>query len=90
MKMHDATSLALKCCLFTGVAVLAVGLLLSGGDHGDEIMWAGILVLIASPFVGVLVTYVCLIAEKDWKWAKVATVLITLIVIFLAASLLWR
>ncbi|MCL2295674.1 MAG: DUF1634 domain-containing protein [Methanomassiliicoccaceae archaeon] len=90
MKMHDATSLALRCCLFIGVAVLAIGLLLSGGDHGNDIMWTGVLILIASPFAGVLVTCIYLIAEKDWKWAKVAIVLIALITAFLAISLLWK
>jgi len=88
MKMNEATSLALRICLFTGIAVLMVGLLISGLGYGDDVLWLGLLILILSPFMGVLTTYFHLIAEKDWKWAKVATVLTVLIVVFLIISLL--
>ena len=86
--MNNAVSLALKCCLFTGIAILAAGLVFSEHEYGGHIMWAGILVLIASPFAGVLTAHLCLTAEKDWKWVRVATILTVLILIFLAVSLL--
>ena len=86
--MNDATSLALKVCLFTGIAVLIAGLVLSDWEGGDSILWIGLLILIASPFVGILTACLCLIAEKDWKWVKVAAVLTVLIIVFLIASLL--
>jgi uncharacterized membrane protein len=86
--MNKTTSFALRCCLFTGIVVLALGLILSEQDYGADILWVGLLILIASPFVGILTSYSCLIAEKDWKWTKVATVLTVLIVIFLVISLL--
>lgn len=87
MKMDKATSLALKCCLFTGVAVLVIGLVLSDTDYGGSVLWLGLLILIVSPFIGVLVTYYCLISEKDWIWAKIATVLVLIILVFLAISI---
>jgi len=87
MKMNEATSLALRCCLFTGIAVLMIGLVLSGTDYGNSILWLGILILIMSPFVGILITYSYLISEKDWIWVKVATVLVVIIVVFLTISL---
>jgi len=86
--MNAAASLALRCCLLTGIIVLALGLLLSGEEYGNDILWVGILILIMSPFVGVLVAYSYLIAEKDWKWAKITTVLIAIIAVFLIFSLL--
>jgi cell division protein FtsW (lipid II flippase) len=88
LKLTNATSLSLKCCLFAGIILLIAGLILSEQDYGDKILWTGALVLIASPFVGVLVTYAHLIAEKDWKWVKVATILALLIIVFLILSLI--
>ncbi|MDR2698145.1 MAG: DUF1634 domain-containing protein [Candidatus Methanoplasma sp.] len=86
--MNDIVSNVLRYCLFAGIAVLATGLILSEQEYGDWIMRAGVLILIASPFAGVLTAYVCLIAEKDWKWVKIATVLTALILVFLVVSLL--
>jgi len=88
--MNDATSLVLRICLFAGIGVLAAGLILLGieWEYGNDVLWVGILILILSPFVGVLVTYSYLIAERDWKWVKVATVLTVLIMVFLIISLL--
>ncbi|MDR0309762.1 MAG: DUF1634 domain-containing protein [Candidatus Methanoplasma sp.] len=86
--MNEATSFALRCCIFAGIALVATGLILSGSSYGEGVMWTGLLILILSPFAGVLVTYSHLIAEKDWKWAKVATILVAIILIFLAVSLL--
>ncbi|MCL2032386.1 MAG: DUF1634 domain-containing protein [Methanomassiliicoccaceae archaeon] len=88
MKMSDATSLSLKCCLFAGIALLAAGLVLSEQDVGDRIMWLGALVLIASPFIGVLTTLFHLVAEKDWKWVRTASVLAAMILVFLILSIL--
>ncbi|MDR1954404.1 MAG: DUF1634 domain-containing protein [Candidatus Methanoplasma sp.] len=89
MRTNSATSIALRYCLFAGIALAAAGLVLSEHELGDAIMWTGLLILIASPFIGVLVSCSFLIAERDWKWAKVATLLTVLILVFLAASLLW-
>jgi uncharacterized membrane protein len=86
--MNEATSLALRVCLFAGIIILALGLLLSDSDHGTDILWVGILIMVASPFVGVLTTYAYLISEKDWKWVKVASVLIAVVAVSLAVSFL--
>ena len=88
MKTNGVVSLILKCCLFAGIALLALGLLLSEQEYGDSIMKAGALVLILSPFIGVLAAYCCLITEKDWPWVKAATALTVLIAVFLTASFL--
>jgi len=88
LKMNAATSLALRICLFSGIIVLALGLVLSDQDYGRDILWVGILILVISPFVGVLTTYVYLISEKDWKWVKVASVLIAVIAVSIVMSIL--
>ena len=86
MKMNSATSFALRCCLFAGIFVLAGGLLLSETEYGTDILWIGILILIMSPFMGIVVAYSYLIIEKDWKWVKITTLLIVILVIFLIVS----
>jgi uncharacterized membrane protein len=88
VNINNVTSLALKCCLFIGLVLAAAGLVLSEYEYGDTIMWTGLLVVIASPFVGILATYAGLISVKDKKWVIIATILIIVIVIGLAISLL--
>ena len=88
MRLNDATSLALRCCLYAGIAFITMGLILSEQEYGDLVMWIGILILIASPFIGILATYSHLIAEKDWMWVQVTTVLTAMILAFLTVSLL--
>jgi uncharacterized membrane protein len=88
--MNNATSAALRYCLLFGLILTAAGLMLSEYDCGDRIMRAGLLVLILSPFAGVTVTCIYLIKERDLKWAKVAILLIAVILIGLALSILNR
>jgi uncharacterized membrane protein len=66
----------------------AIGLFLSEHEYGDPIMWTGLLIMIVSPFAGVLTVYSNLIKEKDWKWVKVATLLIVIMFIGLIFSML--
>ncbi len=86
MKMTDSTSLAMKVSLIIGIIITAIGLVLSETDIGNRIMWAGLLILIISPLIGVLATYVSLMNEKDWFWVKVTTILIMAITIGLIIS----
>lgn len=87
MNMKDSTSLVLRSCLIIGIILIAVGLVFSENDHGGRIMWIGLLILIISPFLGILTTYAHLIKDKDRKWAMVATVLIAVIVVGLLISI---
>ena len=84
--MTDSTSLAMKVSLIIGIIITAIGLVLSETDIGNRIMWAGLLILIISPLIGVLATYVSLMNEKDWFWVKVTTILIMAITIGLIIS----
>ena len=86
MKMNEATSLSLKIGIAVGLVLTVIGLLMQ--DPGEKILWLGLLILICSPLFGVIVTNVFLIKEKDWKWAKIATILILVITVGLIISLI--
>ena len=86
MNVNDLTSTVLKISLIFGLIVTTAGLLLQ--DHfGDTILWVGLLILICSPLIGVLVTFIMLFKEKDWRWVKITLVLIVVIVTGLVLSL---
>ncbi len=76
MDINRSTSLTLRAGIYAGLAVSLIGLILSMTGNGDGVLWLGILVLIVSPFLGVIVTTVSLVTQKDWRWAAVAVVLI--------------
>lgn len=86
--MTESTSLVMRGCLIIGIAITAIGLLLSETETGGTIMWIGLLILIVSPLIGVFTTYVGLVVSKDWYWVKIATILIVVIVIGLMLSIL--
>ena len=78
MNLNKTTALALRAGILLGMAVIAIGLAVEMTGGGDGILYWGILILIASPFVGVLASFAALVSEKDWKWAAVALVLIAI------------
>jgi uncharacterized membrane protein len=61
MSLNDETSWVLKWGTVVGLAIMAVGLVLSFAGLSEDIMAAGILVLIFTPAVGVVVTTKCLV-----------------------------
>ena len=79
MSLNDETSWVLKWGTVVGLAIMAVGLVLSFAGFSEDIMAAGILVLIFTPAVGVVVTTKGLVQEKDWKWVRVAILLIIIL-----------
>ncbi len=81
MNTEHNTSLTLKYSVFVSVFVVIVGLILYMADMGDRILWAGLLMVIVSPLLGVVVTTVSLWMEKDLKWMYIALLLIAISVI---------
>ena len=79
MSLNDETSWVLRWGTVAGLAIMAVGLVLSFAGFSEDIIAAGILVLIFTPAAGVVVSTKCLIQEKDWKWVKVAILLIIIL-----------
>ncbi len=76
MDMNRSTSLMLRAGIYVGLAVSLIGLIMSMSDMGDRVLWLGMLILILSPFLGIVVTMVSLVIQKDWRWAAVAAALI--------------
>ncbi|MDO5852511.1 MAG: hypothetical protein Q4Q62_00280 [Thermoplasmata archaeon] len=76
MNMNKATALTLRAGVVLGMVLMAAGLCVSMTGGGDSLLRAGILVLIASPFAGVIVTFLCLVIERDTFWASVAGILL--------------
>lgn len=81
MNTEHNTSLTLKYSVFVSVFVVIVGLILYMLDMGDRVLWAGLLMVIVSPLLGVVVTTVSLWMEKDLKWMYIALLLIAISVI---------
>ena len=81
MNTEHNTSLTLKYSVFVSVFVVIVGLILYMADMGDRVLWAGLLMVIVSPLLGVVVTTVSLWMEKDLKWMYIALLLIAISVI---------
>lgn len=53
---------------------------------GEHILWLGVLILIASPMIGVATSMISLTKEKDYKWAGVALLLIVMTAVATAVS----
>lgn len=90
MRTYDCTASVLRYNMFTGITILFIGMALSilGTEYFMDVIWLGILVLILSPFIGILVTAISLAIEKDTKWMTVAVILITVTAAGMAVSIL--
>ena len=78
MNLNKITALALRIGILVGMAAIAVGLVCEMTGMGEDVLYWGILILIASPFIGVLASFAALVHERDWHWATVALVLIAI------------
>ena len=81
MSVERNTSMTLRYSVFASMIMVIIGLIAYMLDMGDGILWAGILMVIVSPLIGVAVTTISLYIEKDLRWVAVALVLITMSVI---------
>ena len=81
MRLYENTASALRYGIVTGIIIIAVGLMTSSFDteYEDRILWFGILIMLATPLFGIVVSMISLAAEKDWKWVSVAAVLLSII-----------
>ena len=73
---------AYRVALFVVAPVLLAGLLLGS----TPLLRAGILVLMASPLLGVLIVAVSLLAARDWTFAGVAFIVIAILASSLYAA----
>ena len=68
--------MTLRIGIFFGLALTVIGLVVEWAGMGDGLIYAGLLLLIASPFLGVITTTVCLFVEKDVYWGIVGIILL--------------
>ena len=76
MTLNKLTALVLRAGIILGLVLIITGLAVTMTGGEDSILYAGVLVLIASPFAGVIATFLCLVKEKDWFWVLVAGILL--------------
>lgn len=76
MSLNRLTALVLRAGIVLGLILITIGLAVTMTGGEDSILHAGVLVLIASPFAGVIATFLCLVKEKDWFWVLVAGILL--------------
>lgn len=78
MSLEHSTALTLRIGIVAGLALAVAGLIAQYAGMGDGLIYAGILLLIASPFLGVVTTTVCLFLEKDVYWGIVGIILLAI------------
>ena len=81
MNAERNTSITLRISVFIGIIAVVIGLIVHFLDMGDTFLRIGLLIVIVSPFIGVIVTTVSLYLEKDMRWVYVALILIAISVI---------
>lgn len=88
MMLNKATALTLRAGVVLGMILMVVGLAVSAMNGGDSVLYFGVLVLIASPLAGVVVTLLCLLREKDRFWAMIAGILLMITIAGVLISLI--
>ena len=85
--LNRSTATTLRVGIVIGMVLMLAGLCLYLMDGTDMLIYIGLLVLIVSPFLGVVTSFVVLVIEKDWRWAAVAAVLFIVTAIGIVISL---
>jgi len=78
MNLYGSTSKTLWWGTVLGITVIAIGLVTESLGFGDRVLWLGLLILITSPILGVVVSATSLVKDKNYRWAAVALLLITM------------
>lgn len=86
--LNRATAFTLRAGVVFGMILMVIGLAVSAMNGGDSVLYFGVLVLIASPLAGIVVTLLCLLKEKDRFWAMIAGILLLITVTGVLISLI--
>ena len=86
--LNASTVRVIQTGTIIGIAILALGLLLSGTDYGEDVLLIGAVALVFTPLAGILTSLACLLKAGDRKWAAVAVILIAVVILGLAITLL--
>lgn len=85
--LNRSTANMLRVGIVAGVVLMIAGLALYMADGSDWLLYIGVLVLIISPFLGVIVSFAVLVIDRDMRWAGVAAVLFIVTAIGILISL---
>lgn len=85
--LNRSTANTLRVGIVAGVVLMIAGLALYMADGSDWLLYIGVLVLIISPFLGVIVSFAVLVIDRDMRWAGVAAVLFIVTAIGILISL---
>jgi len=77
MNMNKMTAWTLRIGIVVGLILIVIGEFMT---EGNPFLYYGLLVLIASPMLAVIVTFIGLITERDWLWAGVAGLVVIIVV----------
>jgi uncharacterized membrane protein len=79
MKLYGATADTLRYSMLVSMIFIMLGLVTDWMGHGEDVLWFGMLMLILTPLFGILVSFVCLVSEKDRHWTNVTAILLSVI-----------
>lgn len=78
MNLEKRTAFTLRAGIVVGTLLMVAGLFMSMTGGNDSLLYWGVLVLVMSPFLGVLATFASLVIERDWYWVAIAGILIVI------------
>ena len=77
MNMNMSIAWTLRIGIVLGLILIVIGEFL---EPGNQVLYYGLLVLIASPMFAVITALIGLIRERDWFWALIAVVVLVIVV----------
>ncbi|MCL2143727.1 MAG: hypothetical protein FWH44_05685 [Methanomassiliicoccaceae archaeon] len=90
MNLENSTSFVLRYGSVIGIIIVAMGLMAHLADisHSDTMMTAGILIIVLTPFAGMLVSFTSLSVNRERAYAVIALILIAITVIGMVVAFL--
>lgn len=77
MNMNMSIAWTLRIGIVLGLILIVIGEFL---EPGNQVLYYGLLVLIASPMFAVIAALIGLIRERDWFWALITIVVLVIVV----------
>ena len=77
MNMNMSIAWTLRIGIVLGLILIVIGEFL---EPGNQVLYYGLLVLIASPMFAVITALIGLIRERDWFWALIAVVVLVIVI----------
>ena len=77
MNMNMSIAWTLRIGIVLGLILIVIGEFL---EPGNQVLYYGLLVLIASPMFAVIAALIGLIRERDWFWALIAVIVLVIVI----------